>query len=145
MIDKILQLLGIRPRKTKERWYKVVRNGTEYWESETFRRNEDLAAAQKAQRTKLRIERSFNEHDVVANADLLMELLEECYQFGDPTFRPDVIYRRAGEKFGFEPDYVGTLVNNLVHRKLVRFEYDPNPNLHPKDSLDYWRLHKNHA
>jgi hypothetical protein len=32
------------------------------------------------------------------------------------------------------------LVNGLVGEGLIRVEYSPDPNLHPKDMLDYWRI-----
>ena len=130
----------MQPRKSKEQWYKVTRNGVEYWESETSRRNNALAAEEKLKRAEIRTKTGFQEHDIERNADRFMELLDECYQFGDPSFNPSEIYIQAGEKLGYESNYIGKLINNLVDRKLVIFEYDPNPNLHPKDSLDYWRL-----
>jgi hypothetical protein len=33
------------------------------------------------------------------------------------------------------------LIRSLVSDQLIRFEYSPDPTLHPKDSLDYWRIH----
>jgi hypothetical protein len=32
------------------------------------------------------------------------------------------------------------LVNGLVGQGLITFTYSPDPNLHPKDMLDYWRI-----
>jgi hypothetical protein len=134
-----LSRLGI---KTSEKWFKVVRNGREYWESETFRQQQALEAENKEKRSRLREALGIKDEDVERNADLLLALLERCYPFGDPSFNPDIIYRQAANEYGFEPKYVLVLIDDLIRRRLVWFEYSQDPSLHPKDSLDHWRLSK---
>lgn len=37
-------------------------------------------------------------------------------------------------------DQLGALINGLVDQGLITFQYTKDPNLHPKDRLDYWRI-----
>ena len=147
MFKQVLNFLGItKPDELNikdEKWFKTVKNDVEYWESETSRQEKELRLERKEERRILRDSLNINEENVEENADLLMDMLEKFYTFGDPSFEPNIIYLRSEEEYGFEPEYVDTLIKNLTNRKILNFEYTKDPEIHPKDVLDHWRLIKN--
>jgi len=125
------------------KWYEVERDGRVILESESYRENRAIEENVKLSRKNIRSELKMDLEDIDNNADLLMDSMESFYTFGDKTYSPNIIYLKAGELFGFEAKYVKSLVSNLCERKIVVFEYDPDPDLDIKDSLDCWHLIKN--
>jgi len=125
-----------------ENWFKVVKNGVVYWESETYRSEQKQLAEQRRARAEIRMSTGFKEHAIEENADRLMALLESFYPFGDADFNPQSVFLKAEMTYGYEADYLKLLISNLVQRKVVRFEYISDPDVDPRDALDYWRLHK---
>jgi hypothetical protein len=133
----------INPPEDEEGWRRIeLSDGRVLWESERGRQERECRAREEAERAAVREATGFVAEDMDGNADRLMEALESCYRFGDPDFDPTIIFTEAARRFGFESDYVGHLVNNLVRRNIVTFEYTRDRSLHPRDVLDHWRLSK---
>ena len=124
------------------KWYNVVRNGVAYSESQAYRDEQKRLAQEEKERQRRRETLNIDLDDVEGNANKLLEMLNQVYTFDDPKYKPDIIFKEAGDRFGFEFIYVGKLINNLCDRQLVYCEYDTDPNLHPRDMLDFWRLTK---
>ena len=72
--------------------------------------------------------------------------LKEIGYFGRESFDPSPVLKVAKKRLGIDvcraggSDQLSTVINGLVRRGVIHFEYSRDPVLHPKDVLDYWRL-----
>ena len=125
-----------------EKWYKVERNGQVYYESQLFRDERAERAQAAVDREKKRSELAIDLDDVSGNSDRLLAAMDEFYDYGDPTYSPGLIFHEAGKRFGFDPEYTQKLISDMHKRGLVKTELIDDPDMHPFDRVDRWRIVK---
>ena len=76
----------------------------------------------------------------------LLRRLKEGGYFQPTTFDPAPIFQVCRRHLGIDvtsreqDERLTSVINGLVQSGLIKFEYSSDPRLHPKDSLDHWRL-----
>ena len=66
--------------------------------------------------------------------------------FAEGDYDPQPVLDAARKYLGIDArtaagsDRLNIVINGLVQRGAIRFEYSRDPTQHPKDILDYWRL-----
>lgn len=111
-------------------------------ESEEYRKDQERRKAERAERTQLRERLGVRLNNIEANAELLFGMMEACGCFGDPTYDPSVIFTPAAVQYGFEPEHVTILIDDLIKRKKISFHYNPDYVGDPREILDTWNVVK---
>jgi hypothetical protein len=82
---------------------------------------------------------------VKAETEFLQHLSGRGY-FKEGSFDPRAVFEAARKHLGIHvtsvegSERLTTVINRLVRKGVIRFEYSGDPTLHPKDVLDHWRL-----
>ena len=117
-------------------------NGRILYESEEYRKDQEFRKTERAERTQLRESLGIRLDNIEANAELLFGMMESRGCFGDPSYDPTVIFTPAASQFGFEPEHVMVLIDDLIKRKRISFHYNPGYDGDPRGILDTWNVVK---
>ena len=76
----------------------------------------------------------------------LLARLKQAGYFERGDFDPEPVFQVCRVHFGLDivnpidREQIYAMIDCLTADGLARFEYSSDPKLHPKDTLDYWRL-----
>ena len=69
----------------------------------------------------------------------LIEILIQKNYFSTNKYNPKIVID-AASSVGIADSHLINIINQLVNSGDLVFQYDPDPQLHPMDKLDFWRI-----